>query len=95
MGYEGAKHLAKSNVGKLILAVRDTANKGEAAARKIKEELPNWTGEIEVWKLDMASLASVKEFGKRMDTLERLDILIASAGVGSRAPYHEHHQPTS
>lgn len=33
----------------------------------------------------MASFASVKEFGERMNTLERLDILIASAGVGSRA----------
>lgn len=65
----------------MILAVRDTAGKGEAAAKRLKEELPSWTGKVDVWKLDMSSFASVKEFGERLNTLERLDILILSAGV--------------
>lgn len=66
----------------LIFAVRDTA-KGENAAKKLQEELPTWNGKAEVWKLDMASFASVKAFGERINTLSRLDILIANAGVSS------------
>jgi NAD(P)-dependent dehydrogenase (short-subunit alcohol dehydrogenase family) len=55
--------------------------KGEAAAQKLKQELPSWTGDVEVWQLDMASFASVKAFAQRLNTLDRLDILIESAGV--------------
>lgn len=80
LGYEGAKLLAKCSVSRLILAVR-TVSKGEDAIRKIKADLPNWTGMAEVWQLDMVSFDSVKAFGERLNTLDRLDIFIANAGV--------------
>lgn len=57
--------------------------RGEAAAKRIKEELPNWKGEVEVWQLDMSKFDSVKQFGERINTLDRLDILILNAGVSA------------
>lgn len=83
LGYEGAKHLAKNGISLLIFAVRDTT-KGENAAKRLKDELPAWAGQTEVWKLDMASFQSVTTFGERINTLPRLDILIANAGVSGR-----------
>lgn len=80
LGYEGAKHLARNGVSHLILACRNTG-RGEAAAERLKEELPDWKGEVRVWELDMSRFDSVKQFGERLSTLDRLDILILSAGV--------------
>lgn len=85
LGYEGAKHLARNGLSRLILAVR-TISKGEKAASQLKQELPEWKGTVEVWELDMCSFASVKAFADRLDSLERLDILIESAGVSAKTP---------
>lgn len=67
-------------MSQLILACRDIG-RGEAAAKRLKEELPGWKGKAEVWQLDMSKFDNVKQFGERLNTLQRLDILILSAGV--------------
>lgn len=65
----------------LILAVRSLA-KGEAASKAIKETLPAESKiVIEVWPLDMTNYQSIKDFAKRANTLERLDVLLENAGI--------------
>jgi NAD(P)-dependent dehydrogenase (short-subunit alcohol dehydrogenase family) len=60
-----------ANVGaQLILAVRNTG-KGEAAAQQM-------TGDVEVRRLDLADLASVRQFAEGID---KVDVLINNAGI--------------
>ena len=80
LGYEAAIHLAKRKTSNLILGVR-SVSKGEAAAAKIHEAVPEFTGKIQVWELDMARFDSVLAFGKRCASLPRLDIAILNAGI--------------
>jgi NAD(P)-dependent dehydrogenase (short-subunit alcohol dehydrogenase family) len=64
---------------RIILGVR-SLEKGEAALSTLRND----TGRQdvgEVWPLDLLSLDSVEAFAKRMSTLDRLDGLIANAGV--------------
>lgn len=79
LGLEAARYFVRLGVGKVILAVR-SLEKGEAAAKSISESEKR-DGIIEVWKLDLASYASVKEFAARASKLERLDVVVANAGV--------------
>jgi NAD(P)-dependent dehydrogenase (short-subunit alcohol dehydrogenase family) len=79
LGYECTKHLFRMSAKRIILAVR-TPSKGEAALAKIRSE----TGRKdvgEVWELDLTSLDSVETFAKRVNKLDRVDALIANAGV--------------
>ncbi|KDR67612.1 hypothetical protein GALMADRAFT_257837 [Galerina marginata CBS 339.88] len=79
LGFEAAKHFARMNPGKLILACR-SKEKGEAALTKIKEATSCQTAEM--WSLDLASFASVKSFVERFEKEgSRLDILLENAGV--------------
>lgn len=56
--------------------------KGEAAATKIRSKTQHQN--VEVWKLDLASIASVKAFAERAEKeLERLDILVENAGINT------------
>ena len=64
---------------RIIMAVR-SRSKGEAALRSIRSETGRHDAG-EVWELDLASLDSVEEFAQRISTLDRLDALIANAGV--------------
>ncbi len=82
LGLETAKHLATMNPARLIIACRNL-DKGEAAVLDIKAT-PGSTQAVEVWKLDLCSFQSVKEFQKRIySDLERLDILIENAGIAT------------
>jgi len=78
IGFEAAKALA-AHGARVVLACRST-DKGEAARRKIIAEHP--AASVEVMALDLASLASVRQFAtdlaKRTD---RLDVLCNNAGV--------------
>jgi protochlorophyllide reductase len=78
LGYESVKALARKNAS-VILACRDMG-KGEAARKRIIE---GWPGAgIEVIPLDLASLASIRQFAGRLkEKYDRLDILINNAGV--------------
>ena len=78
LGLETAKHLATMNPGKLIVTCRDDA-KGNETVKTLKAVSPSVA--IEYWTLDLADFDSVRAFGKRLDTLDRLDIFIENAGV--------------
>jgi retinol dehydrogenase-12 len=82
LGYEAAKHFTRLNASKVIIACR-SLEKGEAAKKTIEEETKR-EGVLEVWQLDLASYASVKEFAARANELERLDILVENAGIATQ-----------
>jgi retinol dehydrogenase-12 len=79
MGLEAARHFVRLNAEKVILAVRTIA-KGEAAKASI-EASTGRLNVVQVWELDLTSYASVLAFGKRAQSLERLDVVIENAGV--------------
>jgi NAD(P)-dependent dehydrogenase (short-subunit alcohol dehydrogenase family) len=70
IGLVAARELAGAGA-RVVLAVRDTT-KGEEAAKSIR-------GNAEVRKLDLADLASVREFAEAWD--EPIDVLVNNAGV--------------
>ena len=79
IGYEAALQLA-AHGAELVMAVRDTA-RGTGLAARIRGAHPD--ARVTVLALDVASLASIREFAERAsDTLPRLDILINNAGLG-------------
>jgi NAD(P)-dependent dehydrogenase (short-subunit alcohol dehydrogenase family) len=69
LGEVTARELARVGA-KVILAVRNTA-KGDAAASGM-------TGDVEVRKLDLQDLASVREFA---DGVDGVDVLVNNAGI--------------
>ncbi|KAH6664817.1 hypothetical protein F5X68DRAFT_250362 [Plectosphaerella plurivora] len=80
IGLETAKHLVRCSAARVILAVRNV-KAGEEAKAEI-EAATKRTGVVEVWRLDLASFASVKSFAQRAITeLDRLDILVENAAV--------------
>lgn len=79
LGLATARHLVRLDAAKVILAVR-SLEKGQAAAEDITHT-EGRPGIVEVWKLDLASYASVKEFAETASKLERLDILVENAAV--------------
>lgn len=85
IGKETARDIAKRGA-RLIMACRnlDTAN-------KLKDELSKETGNnnIVVRKLDLSSLASVREFAAKINSEEtRLDVLIHNAGTAETFRKH-------
>ena len=79
LGLECATHLVRMGAKRTILAVR-SRSKGSAALSAIRAA----TGRPdagEVWDLDLASPGSVEAFAARVSALDRLDGLIANAGV--------------
>jgi NAD(P)-dependent dehydrogenase (short-subunit alcohol dehydrogenase family) len=69
LGEVTARELARVGA-KVILAVRNTAKGDEAAA--------GMTGDVEVRKLDLQDLASVRAFA---DSVDGVDVLINNAGI--------------
>ena len=76
LGFETAKRIAKTDA-RIILACRN-GQKGEAATRAIISETGNQN--IEVGKLDLASLKSVREFADSLKNV-RIDVLDNNAGI--------------
>ena len=78
LGLEAARALAAAGA-ETVLACRDTA-KAESAATSIRELVPSATVTVE--GLDLASLASVREFAERFAAgYDGLDLLVNNAGV--------------
>ena len=78
IGLETAKELAKSGVH-VVMAVRNE-EKGSTARSEILNEHPQAT--VDVMKLDLADLSSVRAFAKAFaDRFRTLDFLINNAGV--------------
>lgn len=78
LGYQAALALASAGA-EVILAGRNRA-RGEAAVNQIRQHVPDARAGFEM--LDLASLASVAAFGKRLrESRPRLDLLINNAAV--------------
>ena len=78
IGYEAARVLANKEA-KVIVAVRNL-EKGEKAKEKILNQ--NKNTDVEVMKIDLSDLTSVKEFvDEFIAKYDKLDILINNAGV--------------
>ncbi|KAA8576005.1 hypothetical protein MFRU_033g00300 [Monilinia fructicola] len=80
LGLEAARHLSRLNTSLLILAVRNQA-KGKAAKESILASTGRPESSIEVWDLDMQSYESIKTFCAKVNTLPRLDAVLANAGI--------------
>eukprot|EP01059_Diplonema_ambulator_P004168 TRINITY_DN13873_c0_g1_i1.p1 TRINITY_DN13873_c0_g1~~TRINITY_DN13873_c0_g1_i1.p1 ORF type:complete len:304 (+),score=67.67 TRINITY_DN13873_c0_g1_i1:49-960(+) len=79
LGYETAKILGKAK-GHVVLACRSEERGKEAAARLEKEN--EGVGVYEFMRMDLADLASVKEFVEEVGRRHpRVDVLINNAGV--------------
>ena len=78
LGFEAAKALADKNAT-VIMACRNQ-QKGDEAAKAISYE--NSDAKLDVMKLDLSNLKSVKEFSDNFtQKYDRLDLLINNAGV--------------
>lgn len=78
LGLETAKALAAKGAH-VVLAVRNVT-KGEAAAEWISRSVPD--ADLELQRLDLGSLASVREAADEIRTKhERIDLLVNNAGV--------------
>jgi NAD(P)-dependent dehydrogenase (short-subunit alcohol dehydrogenase family) len=83
LGKEAARHMVRLGASPLILAVR-SLEKGNAAKEDIERSTGCAKGTIRVWELDMANYGSVQKFATRAEReLERVDILLANAGIAS------------
>ncbi|TFK39479.1 short-chain dehydrogenase [Crucibulum laeve] len=79
IGFEAAKHFAKMNPGRIILACRSQA-RGQEALQCLKSE----TGyeKAELWIVDLAEFSSVKAFADKFEKDGgRLDVLVENAGM--------------
>ena len=65
----------------MILAVR-TLSRGETAKESI-ESSTDRKGVVEVWQLDLGNYGSVKDFAKKVERLDRLDVLVENAGIAT------------
>jgi NAD(P)-dependent dehydrogenase (short-subunit alcohol dehydrogenase family) len=80
LGFEASIHLSRLGLGKLIMAVRNTA-KGEDARTRVLQATGRPETSIEVWPIDMDSYESIKTFATRATQLPRLDGVLANAGI--------------
>jgi len=81
LGLEAARHFVRLNAARVILACR-SLEKGEAARLDI-ETTTGRKGVLEVWQVDLTSYDSVKEFCKKVRSLDRLDAVIENAGLAT------------
>jgi NAD(P)-dependent dehydrogenase (short-subunit alcohol dehydrogenase family) len=79
LGLETARHLLDLGAN-VILAVRDE-DKGQAAQENLARGRKLRPGTIQVWKVDLSDLNSIQAFEERAKTLDRLDIVVLSAGI--------------
>ena len=79
LGLEAARHFTRCQAERVIIGVRDL-EKGKTARASI-EESTHRKNVVEVWQLDLASYTSVKDFGRRLQGLKRLDALVENAGI--------------
>ncbi|MQM26780.1 oxidoreductase [Glycomyces albidus] len=75
LGLETARAVARRGA-RVVMAVRNTAA-GEAAAAQIADEVPG--ADLEVRKLDLVDLDSVRAFAESFDS--GLDVLVNNAGI--------------
>ncbi|TVY83895.1 Short-chain dehydrogenase/reductase tropG [Lachnellula suecica] len=76
-------HSYQLNAANLILACRNLTKGEEARKAILASGRHSSPGKIEVWQLDMSKYSSVLAFGDRINSLPRLDVLIANAGMNT------------
>lgn len=82
LGYESALALAQKGA-QVVIACRDQA-KALGALDKIRQHVPE--AKAEFMKLDLASLASVRDFVTNFkSSYNRLDLLLNNAGIATRS----------
>ncbi|KAH7148257.1 hypothetical protein EDB81DRAFT_458004 [Dactylonectria macrodidyma] len=79
LGLEAARHFVRLDATRVILAVR-SPKKGEDAKASI-EATTNRKNVVEIWELDMADYDSIRTFVARCAYLDRIDAVVANAGV--------------
>ncbi|KAK0130412.1 hypothetical protein ONS96_000932 [Cadophora gregata f. sp. sojae] len=79
LGLEAARHFVRLDAAKVILAVR-SIKKGDDAKSSI-EQTTGKKNVVEVWQVDMSNYESIKAFVEKCESLDRLDVLLANAGV--------------
>ncbi|MBB4619649.1 oxidoreductase [Sphingomonas abaci] len=80
LGFEEALALARA--GASVVVAGRNAQKGQEALTRIRHEVPG--ADIHFGQLDLASLASIKDFSDRMLTDGRsIDLLINNAGISA------------
>ncbi|ROW10270.1 hypothetical protein VMCG_01925 [Cytospora schulzeri] len=84
LGLEAARHFVRLNAAKVILGCR-SAEKGALAKTSI-ERSTGRQGILEVWPLDLCSFESVRQFCRRADRLDRLDVVVENAAVAMVDP---------
>ncbi|OJJ45785.1 hypothetical protein ASPZODRAFT_152775 [Penicilliopsis zonata CBS 506.65] len=80
LGLEAARQFVRHDARRVILAVRDMA-KGTAAKSDIDSHDNDGKCSVEVWQVDLTSYESVEAFSQRAAGLDRVDVLVANAGV--------------
>ncbi|MCJ1396311.1 hypothetical protein MMC18_009200 [Xylographa bjoerkii] len=80
LGKEAARKIVALGASKVIIGCRDIS-KGKAAKLDIESSLSCSTSIIEVWRVDLSSYDSVREFAVRAKELPRLDVLLNNAGL--------------
>jgi retinol dehydrogenase-12 len=79
LGFEASRHFVRLGAQKVILACR-SVEKGEEARADI-EKSTGRKGVCEVWAVDMGDWDSVKAFAKRVEGLDRVDVVCENAGL--------------
>ena len=78
LGFEASRELARKNAA-VVMAVRNM-EKGKAAVQRIEAEVPN--ADLELRKLDLGSLESIRAFAARVaDEHDDVDMLLSNAGL--------------
>lgn len=83
LGLEAARHFARLQADRVIVACRDTT-KGDAAVKSIRASHPDSLTKLDVWQVDVGDFTSVKAFAARAEKeLDRVDVLLSNAGVAT------------
>ncbi|KAI9714783.1 MAG: hypothetical protein M1820_000072 [Bogoriella megaspora] len=80
LGFEAARYFLKLNASLVILAVRNET-KGKKAAEELLASTGRNADSVQVWNCDLSSYDSLIAFGKRVQTLKRLDAVVLNAGI--------------
>ncbi|KAM3083937.1 hypothetical protein ACMFMG_001955 [Clarireedia jacksonii] len=81
LGLEACRSMILLGAAQVIIACRNI-EKGKSAALRIQSGTSCSPSALQVWKLDLSSYTSVKEFSERVKrALPRLDVVIANAGI--------------
>lgn len=84
LGKEAVRHIARLGASAVVIGCRNLES-GEEAKRDIEATTSCHKDVIKVWKIDLSSYESVKEFGDRaIKSLPRIDAVVQNAGINTR-----------